>query len=562
MVAFFAMGFKPGSLDPGTHNTAGAEVIIKHIYDTLYDYDYLTRPYKMIPVLADGMPKISEDGLTYTIKLKKGIFFTDDACFEDGKGRELVAPDIVYSWKRIANIKTLSPSWWVFDDHIVGLDEFREYTKTCKKAKDVDYSRPVEGLQTPDDFTLVIKLKKPWPHMIYNLSKTSMTAVAQEAIEYYGKTIINHPIGTGPYLLKRWNKESYIELERNEKYNYGSYPTSGEKSDKGKGLLVDAGEKIPFIDRIYFMKIQEEPPSWFLFLKGKLDSTYIPKDNFAQVIAQGKELTDEMKKRGIVLETYKRPDTYWIGFNLNDSVVGDNLYLRQAISYAIDREKYIELFANGILDKAYGLIPPIMKSYNQALSENDNYNLAKAKELIKKAEEKYGGTLPELTLKIPGTSVSDRQQGQFFQEQLKNVGIKLNIDYLDVPTYYSDLRKNQFQMYLGGVSSSAPIAYNILRMFHSKSFQSGNYFCYNNAEYDRLFDKASIMFDSPERTDLYRQCEKMLIEDYVAVFIFHSVSYTLHHSWIENYKPSALQYGLTRFIKINADKRNSYQVLY
>lgn len=562
MVAYFAMGFKPGSLDPGTHNTAGAEMIIKHIYDTLYDYDYLNRPYKMIPVLADGMPEISSDGLVYTIKLKKGICFTDDECFENGVGRELVAKDIIYSWKRIANIKTLSPSWWVFDDHIVGLDEFREYTKGCKSASEVDYSRDVEGLQAVDGHTLVIKLKKPWPHMVYNLSKTSMTAVAREAVEHYGKNLINHPIGTGPYRLKRWNKESYIELERNKKYNYGTYPADGEEKDRELGLLVESGETIPFVDRIYFMKIEEEPPSWFLFLKGKLDSTYIPKDNFDQAIVDGKELTEDMKQRGVVLKTYKTPNTSWIGFNLNDPVIGSNIHLRKAISFGIDRKKFIELFGNGIWDEAFGLIPPIMSSYNQELVGKNTYDLKRAREYLELAKTQYGGDIPELTIKIPGTSVSERQMGQFYQKQFQNIGLKLNVDYLDVPIYYSDLRKNQFQMYLGGVSSSAPIAYNILRMFHSTSVQSGNYFHYKNIEYDRVFDKASIMFDSPERTELYRECEKMLVDDAVAVFIFHGVSFTLHHSWVENYKPSALQYGLTKFIKIDRNKRSSYQVLY
>jgi ABC-type transport system substrate-binding protein len=562
MVTYSVMGFKPGSLDPGTHNTVGAEIILKHIYDSLYDYDYLNRPYQMIPVLADGMPEISDDGLTYTIKLKKGLYFTDDPCFKDGKGRELIAQDFVYSWKRIANIKTLSPSWWVFDDHIVGLDEFREYTKTCETSSHVDYSYPVEGLKTLDSHTFQIQLKKPWPHIIYNLSKTAMTAVAREAIEYYGKNIINHPIGTGSYRLKQWNKESYIELERNEKYNYGFYPDTGEDVDREAGLIDDAGKKLPFIDRVYFMKIQEEPPAWFLFLKGKLDATGIPKDNFSQVIVQGKELTPEMKERKIILKTYKLPDTYWIGFNLRDPVIGENIYLRQAVGYAIDRDKFIDLFANGTYDKAFGLIPPLMKSYNLELSKEENFDIDKAKELVEKAKEKHGGALPELTLKIPGTSVSERQYGQFFQKQLDSVGIKLKIDYLDVPTYYSDLKNGQFQMYLGGVSSSAPIAYNILRMFHSTSFQSGNYFRYNNKEYDQLFDTASIMSDAPERTELYRRCEKMLLDDCVAVFIYHSVSYTLHHSWVENYKPSALQHGLTKFIKIDSAKRNSYQLMY
>ena len=562
MVMYSAISSKPDSLDPATESSVTSEIIVKHIYDTLYDYDYLKRPYVVVPVLADSMPDVSADGLTCIIKIKKGLFFSDDGCFKDGKGRELTVNDVIYSWKRIANIKNLSPSWWVFDERIVGLDEFREYTKTCALASDVDYSREVEGLKAIDDYALQVRLKKAWPHMVYNLTKGATTAVAKEAVDYYGKTIVNHPIGTGPYILKQWNKESYIELERNPKYNYGYYPTEGEDGDFEKGLLADAGKKIPFIDRVYFVKIEEEPPSWFLFLKGKLDSSYIPKDNFDQAISDGKKLTPEMKKRGIELKMYRLPDTSWIGFNMDDPIVGNNKPLRQAISHILDKKRFIDLFANGTLDEAFGLIPPIMQSYNEELSKTPSYNVAKAKELMEQAKKIYGGDIPELTLKMPGTSVSERQYGQFFQKEFDKIGLKLNIDYLDAPMYFAELNKGQFQMYFGGVSSSAPIAYNILRMFHSKSIQSGNHFYYRNEEFDRTFDKASIMVDCPERTELYRKCEKILLDDCVAVFIFHSVSYTLSHSWVENDKPSALQYGLARFIKIDSAKRRSYQAQY
>ena len=97
----------------------------------------------------------------------------------------------------------------------MGLDEFREYTKSCKKAEDVDYSRPVEGLQSPDDYTLVIKLKKPWPQIIYLLAHNPTSPMAREAVEYYKDDIINHPVGTGPFMLKVWNRGSYLELVKN-----------------------------------------------------------------------------------------------------------------------------------------------------------------------------------------------------------------------------------------------------------------------------------------------------------------------------------------------------------
>jgi oligopeptide transport system substrate-binding protein len=160
---------KVRGMDPGDIGDTTSSKVVGNFFECLYQYDYLKRPYELIPMLAESMPEVSEGGLTYTVKIKKGVYFHDSECFEGGKGRELVAGDFVYAWKRIANIKYRSKNWWMFDDKIVGLDEFREYTKD-KKLKVVDYSREVAGLLTPDDHTLVIKLKKPWPQIIFMLA--------------------------------------------------------------------------------------------------------------------------------------------------------------------------------------------------------------------------------------------------------------------------------------------------------------------------------------------------------------------------------------------------------
>ena len=214
-------------LDPGDIGDTTSSTVASQIFDCLYQYHYLKRPYELIPSLAEDMPQISDDGLTYTIKIKKGIRFADDACFADGKGRELKADDFIYAWKRIANIKYLSKNWWIFDGKIVGLNEFREYTKTCATAADVDYGRAVEGLQTPDDHTIVIKLKKPWPQITYLLAHLPTAPIAKEAVDKYGKDIVSHPVGTGAFVLKIWRRGSYIELEKNPGFRDEYYPSEG-----------------------------------------------------------------------------------------------------------------------------------------------------------------------------------------------------------------------------------------------------------------------------------------------------------------------------------------------
>ena len=175
----------------------------------------LTRPAINIPVADLWLKEASHD---------KGVFFKDDPCFPDGKGRELKAHDFVYALKRIANVKYMSQRWSDFDQKIIGLDDFREYTKGCRKGE-VDYDRPVAGLYIEDDFTLVIKLHRPWPQLIYWLAYLPTAPMAKEAVDYYGSDIVKHPVGTGPYILKQWHRGIYLEAVRNPNYRDVFYPS-------------------------------------------------------------------------------------------------------------------------------------------------------------------------------------------------------------------------------------------------------------------------------------------------------------------------------------------------
>ena len=551
------------TLDPANISDVCSRIVSSQIFETLYDYHFLKRPYQIVPLLAESMPQVSEDRLVYTIKIKRNVYFQDDICFPDGKGRELKAQDFLFSLKRIANIKNLSPNWSLFDNTIVGLDEFREYTKSCKSAEDVDYSLKVEGLQALDDYTLVIKLRKPWPQMIYRaLADTSTSPIAKEAIDYYGQDIISHPVGTGPFKLNVWRRGSYVELIRNPTFRGELYPSEGEPGDAQAGYLDDAGKAMPFADRVLWTIIEERQPAWLLFLQGKIDATVIPKDSFDEVMTGSGELTPAMKQRNIHLRTFMDPSTYWLGFNMQDSILGKNKPLRRAISFAIDREKFIELFFNNRHLVAHGFIPPMMPSYNPEIKQKGyaRYDPQKAKELLKQAQESHNGKLPTLKIAMPGTDTWARQFGQFLRYNLNAVGLEVEIEYMDQPTYQEKVNTGGFQMFASGISASIPDAQDLLSMFYSKYQAPGsNGFNYSNAEFDRLYEKAEIMPDSPERRQLYQKMELIVLEDCPAAFLNHRVAYVLHHDWYKNYKPHAFAYGLSKYRRIDTNKRAAYK---
>ena len=152
------------------------------IFDPLYRYDYLARPYRIVPNTAAALPEISPDGLTWTIRIKPGIYFADDPAFK-GKKRELIAADYVYSWKRIARSEGPLANLQVFDQLFVGADAV---VAKAKETGKFDYDAPIEGLQAIDRYTLRVKLTHPAYSLLSDLTTTPTAAVAREVIDAYG----------------------------------------------------------------------------------------------------------------------------------------------------------------------------------------------------------------------------------------------------------------------------------------------------------------------------------------------------------------------------------------
>ena len=538
--------------DPILADDLYADTEVHRIYENLFQYHYLKRPYQLVPNLAEAMPEISKDGTTYTIKLKKGVLFQDDPCFKEtqGKGREMTAEDVVYSWKRLADPKLLSSGWWVLDGKIVGLNEWHD---AATKSGTADYSQSVEGLKALDRYTLQIKLKSRSSQFIYSLAMSFTVVVPKEAVEVYGKEFLNHPVGTGPFKLREYNPASKIVYDKNPTYRVETYPSEGEPSDKDNGLLDDAGKRLPLSDRIVVEVIVEDQPAWLKFMNGELDAAGIPKDNFNQAITgDGKELKPEMKSRGIILRINPQLDITHDSFNMADPLVGKNKLLRQAISTAVNPGPMISLFYNDRAIAAMGPIPPGMAGYDADLKNPyREFSIEKAKALLAKAGFPDGKGLPPLEYQTVSSSTS-RQMNEYFAKQMSAIGVQIKFNTYSWPEFQQKVKNRQGQMWGFAWSADYPDAENFLQLFYSKNASPGpNDSNYSNPEYDKMYEASLKMTDSPERTELYKKMAKIVVEDTPWVFGVHRLAYSLRHPWLKNSKYTEFGANQSKYLRID-----------
>lgn len=522
------------TLDPIYSDDLYSGYEISKVYEPLLHYSYLKRPYVMEPRLAEAMPTLSADKKTYTFKLKKGVLFQDDGCFPGGHGRELTAEDVVYSLKRIADPKTTSTVWWTLDGKIAGLNEWRD---EVSKSGTSDYSKPVSGLKAVDRYTVQITLTKPSYIFLYTMAMPSESIVPREAVEKYGKDFVNHPVGTGPFKLTEYNPSSRLVWDKNPTFRTELYPSEGAKGDKEAGLLEDAGKPLPRADRIVVEIYEEQQPKWLKFMSGHLDLASVPKDNFSGVIGKDNELLPELKSKGMKLERVPMVDLTYTSFNMDDPLLGKNKLLRQAISLADNQQEIDELFYNGQAIPAQGPIPPGLNGYDPGLkSPYRQYNLEKAKELLAKAGYPGGKDLPPLDLVTLADS-TNRQMTEHFEKEMGALGIRLKITSGSWPQFDEAIKNRKGQIYSLAWAPDYPDAEDYLALYYSKNVSPGsNDANYRNPEFDKLYEKSLTLPDSPERTAIYKQMAKIVVEDCPRIWGAHRFVLTVIQPWMRGYK--------------------------
>jgi len=554
--------------DPAQVSDVYSRYITSNVFDALYSYDYLARPAKLRPETAADMPEVADDFRTFTIRLKPGIYFADDAAFK-GQRRELIAADYVYSLKRHYDPKTRSQSLAMLDvAPIVGLQALRD---AALKGQPFDYDREVEGLKALDRYTLQIRLEKPSPRYAYVLADSAMVAMAREVVEHYGDNIMEHPVGTGPFRLTQWVRSSRMVLERNPGYREVHYESDAPADDARSQAIAGKlrGRRLPMLDRVEVAIVSEAQPRWLGFLNAEQDMIERLPSDFAPIAAPNGELAPNLTKRGVQMDRVFAGDVTYSYFAMNDPVVGgytpDKVALRRAISLGYDVEAELVRVRRGDAVPSQGVVPPTSSSYDPGLhTEMSEYDPARAQALL----DVYGyvdhdgdgwrdqpdGSPLAIEMATQPEQAS-RQLDELWQKTFDRLRIRHSFRTAKWPENLKASRNGKLMMWGVAWIGATPDPSYFLDLMYGPQAGQTNKERFELPEYDALYRRQAVMPDGPERDAIIREMQLIGVAYMPMKLTSHRYATDLTHPWVIGYRRHPFNRGWWRYVDVDMDAR-------
>jgi oligopeptide transport system substrate-binding protein len=565
------------TFDPVKAASSTSFQLIKQLYDGLFEYDYYRRPYQLVPAIAKGtsvddIPKVQTkivDGRSisyYHIAIKQGIYFIDDPCFPNGKGREITAQDVVFSIKRLADVTSGSVNYWLLDGKIVGLDNFHEYTLQAKQdGVSVDYNRKVSGLRVLDRYTLYIELTSPFPQLLYILAMPPAHIHPHEAVTYYNgddRVSFNlHAVGSGPFILSEYKRSHHIVLKRNPSYRDDYFiPRYGVEK-----------QKAPAVDVVYIPMVTSKNSAFLLLKQGYVDMFLIPRNIFEEVIPDGKHLSLEYSELGLQVQDEILLVTDYIRFNFDDPIVGTNRKLRQALSLAFDYNYLINEYYKGIYIRADGPIPPMIWPFSGELDSYDSLglknpfvqtNIEKAKALLSEAGYPGGKAKSGKQLILKYSTLAEPEyleMARIIAGFFDRIGVKLKVVPVAWTALMDQIITGDYQLSWGGWMGDYPDPENFLLLFDRKRIPHANKTRYADDEYQQLFDELAYLENTEERKQLIIKAIKKLQFDCPWIFKFFRREISLKHNWLKNCYIHMNEGFYWKYYDVDVDERNQFQ---
>ncbi|MEP6655718.1 MAG: ABC transporter substrate-binding protein, partial [Betaproteobacteria bacterium] len=555
--------------DPQAASDAYSLRICRGIFDSLLEYDYLKRPYALKPSTAQALPEIRDGGRTLIFKLKPGIHFAPDPAFK-GKPRELIADDYVYSWKRLIDPKMRSFWSFLLDGKLEGADEI---VAAARAGGKFDYNARLEGLRALDRYTLQIKLKQPDYLLLEFMTTSVMAAVAREVIEAYGSPengwTMDHPVGTGPFTLKEWRRGSRVVLAANAGYRDERFPSAVDSSED-VSVRANAGKRLPLVGQVEVNIIEEGNPRLLAFDAQQIDYLLVPYDLVDRILEKD-SLRSEYARRGVKWTRVLESAFTYTYFNMDDAVVGgytqERVALRRAIAMAYDVETEIRVLRRGQAIPATQIIPPGLLGHDSTRNRRAGYDPAGARALLDKFGYKVPGpggyrTRPDgspLVLKLGSPPDSEsREFDELWKRSMEAVNLRIEFVKQKWPDLLKMSAAGQLPMFQlarlitlrdGGIA---------LEILYGKNIANGmNDAHFNLPEFDRLFEQARGIPDSPERTLLYEKMAQ-LISGYMPLMIgtyrYRSV---LAQPWLLGYKPDPFFLEPWKYLDIDVARQRA-----
>lgn len=535
------------TIDPATCYDTVCANVVANSYETLFEYEYLKRPYQLRPLLAEEMPSFENGGKKVTIKIKKDVKYHPQSFL--APDRSVTSQDFVNAIKRQAYIPTQGKGWWMFEGKIKGLDKWREKVGTDFNSF---FTTPIEGLETPDNWTLILHLNQPFPQLQFSFAMTFTSPIPEESIKHLNNDFGLVMVGTGPFILKDYNQNQQAIFERNKDYKVSFYPTQGDRFANEQGLLIDAGKSLPLVDRVSMIVMKEQQTSWLNFMADKIDMLTLSKDYYQAALGTDGKLNKELTDKKVNLQVAPTLIYWWLSFNMKDPVIGKNKLLREAIAHGIDVEKFIKLFTSNVGQKANSIYPPGVPGYNPSAELPYKYDPAKAKELLSKAGYPEGKNVPEITFDVRGNSTLPRQIAEFVVQELRNMGIPAKASLNSFPVFLERSRRGEMQFWHGGWVVDYPDAENILQLLISQNAPPGpNNNHYSNKKVDQLFEKIKIAEEGPEKHKMMEELEAEVNSDLPWIMLYYTRNYVVSQQRVKNHRYSDIVFNNIKYLSLS-----------
>ncbi len=500
------------SLDPAFARNQNAIWMINQIFNGLVQVD---SALNTVPCIAKTW-QVSDDHLTYTFNLRDDVFFQDDPLFKNGKGRKVIAADFAYSFYRLIDPKVASSGGWIFSDKVKDADSFKAL----------------------NDSTFQITLVKPFPAFMKLLTAQYCSVVPKEVVEHYGKDFRSHPVGTGPFRFKYWKEDEILVLLKNEHY--------WEK---------DGQIQLPYLDAVKVTFISDKQSAFMNFIKKDLDFFNSVDGSYRDdVLTKSGKMTTKYKgKFQLIKGPYLCTEYVGILVDTSKEIVKKSPLqykkVRQAINYAIDRQKLIKYLRNSIGTPATnGFIPKGMPGFDSAKVKGYTYNPVLSAKLLAEAGFPDGRNLPEITL---NTTTTYKDLIEFIQGELNAIGMKVKVDVSPSASLRDLMSKNEVNFFRGSWIADYPDGENYLSVFYSKNRVpfGPNYTGYFNDEFDRLFEKSYYESDDKKRFELYHKMDNMVMEHSSVVPILYDQSVVMLQNNISGYLINPLSLMILKKVK-------------
>lgn len=463
-----------GSLDPAFSKDIADIWGTNQLFNGLVQMD---DHLNVIPCISKSW-NISEDALTYTFTLRNDVYFHKDVLFGKDSTRLVNAQDFEYSLNRLLDKQLASPGSWV-------LSKVNKY-------------------EAINDSTFQIQLNQPFPAFLGLLTMKYCSVVPKEIVTYYGNDFRSHPIGTGPFIFKRWEENIKLVFRKNKNYF--------EKDLNGY--------KLPYLEAVAITFLPDKQSEFLQFSQGNIDFVSGLDASYKDEILTANGQLRDIYKNQVNMIRGPYLNTEYLAFYMDSKVTEiQSELIRKAVNYGFDREKMMIYLRNGIgIPANSGFIPKGMPGYNETIGYN--YQPEKAKSLVAQFETETGIENPEISITTTSNYLSFCE---YIQKELQKTGLTVNIDVIPAATLKDAKANGKLDIFRASWVADYPDAENYLSLYYSKNFAPNgpNYTHFKNELFDTWFEQSFTETNTKKRELLYSKMDSLVMQKAPVVPLFY-----------------------------------------